>query len=93
MLIFINMHVYNWSVFLLLFYRKHLLLMLLSLEYIVISIYFSLFFYLLMYQFNMYMLMIYMVMIVCEGVLGLSILVLMIRAHGNDYMKTFNLLW
>jgi NADH-ubiquinone oxidoreductase chain 4L len=29
---------------------------------------------------------------VCEGALGLSILVSMMRTHGNDYFQTFNVL-
>lgn len=32
-------------------------------------------------------------MVVREGVLGLSILVSIIRTHGNDYFQRFNILW
>nr|YP_009045706.1 NADH dehydrogenase subunit 4L [Ideopsis similis]AIC83189.1 NADH dehydrogenase subunit 4L [Ideopsis similis]AIW06178.1 NADH dehydrogenase subunit 4L [Ideopsis vulgaris] len=72
--------------------HKHLLIVLLSLEFIVLSLFFFLQIYLMMINYNMYMLMIFLVFSVCEGVLGLSILVSMIRTHGNDYFQSFNLI-
>nr|WMQ77919.1 NADH dehydrogenase subunit 4L [Kamalia tattakana] len=72
--------------------HKHLLVVLLSLEFIVLSIFFFLLFYLNLFDYEMYMLMVFLVFSVCEGALGLSILVSMIRTHGNDYFYSFNLL-
>nr|YP_009236726.1 NADH dehydrogenase subunit 4L [Acraea rogersi]AMJ17193.1 NADH dehydrogenase subunit 4L [Acraea rogersi] len=72
--------------------HKHLLIVLMSLEFIVLSIFFLLLLYLMMIEYNMYMLMVFLVFSVCEGVLGLSILVSMIRTHGNDYFQSFNLI-
>nr|YP_009441011.1 NADH dehydrogenase subunit 4L [Tagiades litigiosa]ARJ31556.1 NADH dehydrogenase subunit 4L [Tagiades vajuna] len=72
--------------------HKHLLIMLLSLEFIVLSIFMLLLMYLDYIEFNMYMLMVFLVFSVCEGALGISILVSMIRSHGNDYFQSFNLL-
>nr|YP_011011089.1 NADH dehydrogenase subunit 4L [Epilepia dentata]WPW49426.1 NADH dehydrogenase subunit 4L [Epilepia dentata] len=72
--------------------QKHLLIVLLSLEFIVLSIFFFLVLYLNNMENNMYMLMVFLVFSVCEGALGLSILVSMIRSHGNDYFQSFNLL-
>nr|UFZ13394.1 NADH dehydrogenase subunit 4L [Madachauliodes sp.] len=72
--------------------RKHLLLMLLSLEFLVISLFMLLMMYLLMYNYEFFFLMVFLVFSVCEGVLGLSILVSMIRTHGNDFFSTFNIL-
>nr|YP_009114158.1 NADH dehydrogenase subunit 4L [Callerebia suroia]AHH92953.1 NADH dehydrogenase subunit 4L [Callerebia suroia] len=72
--------------------HKHLLIILMSLEFIVLSIFFSLMLYLMKIEFSMYMLMVFLVFSVCEGVLGLSILVSMIRTHGNDYFQSFNLI-
>nr|YP_009050397.1 NADH dehydrogenase subunit 4L [Choaspes benjaminii]AIC37392.1 NADH dehydrogenase subunit 4L [Choaspes benjaminii] len=72
--------------------HKHLLIMLLSLEFIVLSIYFMLLLYLSFIELDMYMLMVFLVFSVCEGALGLSILVSMIRTHGNDYFQSFNML-
>nr|ALO70775.1 NADH deshydrogenase subunit 4L [Nudobius lentus] len=73
--------------------RKHFLLMLLSLEFIVLSLFMSLFFLLSIYGNDYYFSMIFISMSVCEGTLGLSILVSLIRSHGSDYFQTFNLLW
>uniref|UniRef100_UPI00315DB57E NADH dehydrogenase subunit 4L n=1 Tax=Sinobirma bouyeri TaxID=1236722 RepID=UPI00315DB57E len=72
--------------------NKHLLIVLLSLEFIVLGIFFILLFMLSFIEFDMYMLMIFLVFSVCEGALGLSILVSMIRTHGNDYFQSFSLL-
>nr|QWY23076.1 NADH dehydrogenase subunit 4L [Melanostoma scalare]UXF58160.1 NADH dehydrogenase subunit 4L [Melanostoma orientale] len=72
--------------------RKHLLSMLLSLEYIVLSLFYLLFIYLNMLNYESYFSMIFMTFAVCEGVLGLSILVSMIRMYGNDYFQSFNIL-
>nr|QIV24675.1 NADH dehydrogenase subunit 4L [Cacodacnus planicollis] len=73
--------------------RKHLLLMLLSLEYIVLSLYLNIFFYLSGLSYDYFFSMIFITMSVCEGALGLSILVSMIRTYGNDYILTFSSLW
>nr|WEV93810.1 NADH dehydrogenase subunit 4L [Herpetogramma luctuosalis] len=72
--------------------HKHLLIVLLSLEFIVLSIFFFMVLMLSYIEYDMYMLMVFLVFSVCEGALGLSILVSMIRTHGNDYFQSFNLL-
>nr|YP_009491530.1 NADH dehydrogenase subunit 4L [Musca sorbens]AWI48594.1 NADH dehydrogenase subunit 4L [Musca sorbens]QAB45354.1 NADH dehydrogenase subunit 4L [Musca sorbens] len=72
--------------------RKHLLSMLLSLEYIVLSLFLLLFVYLNMYNYENFFSMMFLTFSVCEGALGLSILVSMIRTHGNDYFQSFNIL-
>nr|YP_009185797.1 NADH dehydrogenase subunit 4L [Atrecus affinis]ALO70364.1 NADH deshydrogenase subunit 4L [Atrecus affinis] len=73
--------------------RKHFLLMLLSLEFIILSLYFNLYIYMSFYNCEYYFSMIFLTVSVCEGALGLSILVSMIRTHGNDYFQSFNMLW
>ena len=72
--------------------RKHLLSILLSLEYIVLSLFFLLFIYLNIYNFENFFSIIFLTFRVCEGALGLSILVSIIRTHGNDYFQRFNIL-
>nr|YP_009133006.1 NADH dehydrogenase subunit 4L [Graphium chironides]AKB92521.1 NADH dehydrogenase subunit 4L [Graphium chironides]WAN81411.1 NADH dehydrogenase subunit 4L [Graphium chironides]WEF74854.1 NADH dehydrogenase subunit 4L [Graphium chironides] len=72
--------------------HKHLLIVLLSLEFIVLSIFFFMLMFLNFMNNDMYMLMIFLLFSVCEGALGLSILVSMIRTHGNDYFQSFSLL-
>nr|ALO77608.1 NADH deshydrogenase subunit 4L [Hemipeplus sp. HEM01] len=73
--------------------RKHLLLMLLSLEMLVLSVFFILFMYLSLINLEYFFCMIFLTFSVCEGALGLSILVSLIRTHGNDYFQTFSVLW
>nr|YP_009441743.1 NADH dehydrogenase subunit 4L [Silvanus bidentatus]AOY39288.1 NADH dehydrogenase subunit 4L [Silvanus bidentatus] len=73
--------------------RKHFLLMLLSLEFIMMSLYLGLFNYLNLMDNEYYFSMIFLTISVCEGVLGLSILVSLVRTHGNDYFQMFNMLW
>nr|YP_004222198.1 NADH dehydrogenase subunit 4L [Apochrysa matsumurae]BAJ61143.1 NADH dehydrogenase subunit 4L [Apochrysa matsumurae] len=72
--------------------RKHLLSTLLSLEFIVLSLFYLLFMMYMNYNYEYYFSMIFLVFSVCEGALGLSLLVTMIRTHGNDYFQTFNVL-
>nr|UPX88638.1 NADH dehydrogenase subunit 4L [Heptagenia sulphurea] len=72
--------------------RKHLLATLLSLEFIVLSLYTLLFVYLMNLGMELYFTMVFLTFAVCEGALGLSILVSMIRTHGNDYFQSFSVL-
>nr|AYQ19046.1 NADH dehydrogenase subunit 4L [Elateridae sp. 3 ACP-2013] len=72
---------------------KHFLLMLLSLEFIVLSLYFGLYIFMMFHGYEYYFSMIFLTMSVCEGALGLSILVAMIRSYGNDYFQSFSILW
>jgi NADH-ubiquinone oxidoreductase chain 4L len=72
--------------------HKHLLIILLSLEFIVLRIFLFIILILSYIDYNIYILIVFLVFAVCEGALGLSILVSMIRTHGNDYFQRFNLL-
>nr|YP_010868514.1 NADH dehydrogenase subunit 4L [Apatetica glabra]WGU20047.1 NADH dehydrogenase subunit 4L [Apatetica glabra] len=92
-IMFFSMIMYMCGILVFCLKRKHLLLMLLSLEFVVLSLYFMLFIYLSYYSLEFYFSMIFLTMSVCEGALGLSILVSLIRTHGNDYFHSFNLLW
>ena len=71
---------------------KHLLIVLLILEFIVLSIFIFFIIILLFVNYDIYILIVFLVFTVCEGVLGLSILVSIIRTHGRDYFQIFNLL-
>nr|YP_010536438.1 NADH dehydrogenase subunit 4L [Chaetocnema confinis]UYC28916.1 NADH dehydrogenase subunit 4L [Chaetocnema confinis] len=75
------------------FNRKHLLLMLLSLEFIVVSLYMNMYMYISMFNYEFFFLMFFLIMSVCEGVLGISLMILMVRVHGNDYILSFSSLW
>nr|YP_004935641.1 NADH dehydrogenase subunit 4L [Alloeorhynchus bakeri]ADI75228.1 NADH dehydrogenase subunit 4L [Alloeorhynchus bakeri] len=72
--------------------RKHLLLTLLSLEVLVISLFIFLYMYVLLYGEGFYFIMVFLTFSVCEGCLGLSILVSLIRCHGNDYLSSLSFL-
>nr|UBN08779.1 NADH dehydrogenase subunit 4L [Macropanesthia kraussiana] len=72
--------------------RKHLLTTLLSLEFIVLVLYMILFNYLNMFNFELFFMMIFVTFSVCEGALGLSILVSMIRSYGNDFFNIYSML-
>nr|YP_010467040.1 NADH dehydrogenase subunit 4L [Atkinsoniella zizhongi]UVF28959.1 NADH dehydrogenase subunit 4L [Atkinsoniella zizhongi] len=86
-------YMFVFSILSLIFIRKHLLLCLLSLEFMVLSLLFLVLLYCLMFSYyNFYMYVFMMTFYVCEGVLGLSVLVSMIRFHGNDYMNSM-FLW
>nr|AQM40183.1 NADH dehydrogenase subunit 4L [Diestramima tibetensis] len=72
--------------------RKHLLATLLSLEFIVLGLFFMLFNYLNYMNCELFFTMVFLTFSVCEGALGLSILVSMIRTHGNDFFQSFVIL-
>nr|YP_010363573.1 NADH dehydrogenase subunit 4L [Atkinsoniella xanthoabdomena]UNZ12674.1 NADH dehydrogenase subunit 4L [Atkinsoniella xanthoabdomena] len=86
-------YLFVFSCISLIFIRKHLLLCLLSLEFMVLALLFLILIYCLMfYSSNFYLYIYMMTFYVCEGVLGLSVLVSMIRFHGNDYLNSL-FLW
>nr|AYR05170.1 NADH dehydrogenase subunit 4L [Coleoptera sp. ACP-2013] len=73
--------------------RKHFLMMLLSIEFLVISLYLMMNINFCLLNFEFFFLMIFLTMSVCEGALGLSILVNLIRSFGNDYIMSMMILW
>nr|YP_010835894.1 NADH dehydrogenase subunit 4L [Carinata dushanensis]WGC89413.1 NADH dehydrogenase subunit 4L [Carinata dushanensis] len=76
----------------LIFIRKHILLVLISLEFIVLMILMISVIFCMKFTYVFYMYVLFMTLFVCEGVLGLSLLVNMIRCHGNDYLNSM-FLW
>lgn len=72
--------------------RKHLLSTLLSLEFIVLCLFFFMFFFLNILGFELYFTILFLTFRVCEGALGISILVSIIRTHGNDNFNSFSIL-
>nr|YP_009919074.1 NADH dehydrogenase subunit 4L [Simulium noelleri]QMP96667.1 NADH dehydrogenase subunit 4L [Simulium noelleri] len=72
--------------------RAHLLATLLSLEFIVLALFLFLFEVLNFLNYENFFSMMFLTFSVCEGALGLSVLVSMIRTHGNDYFQTFSVL-
>ena len=72
--------------------RKHLLIILLRLEFVVLGLYFSIYFYLCNFNYGLFFVVYFLVFSVREGSLGLSILVSIIRSHGNDYFQSYSVL-
>nr|WFQ83152.1 NADH dehydrogenase subunit 4L [Qianguimon aflagellum] len=73
-------------------YHKHLLNSLLSLEFMMLGV-----FWLLVLQISgvgneMYFVLFFLTLVACEGALGLSLLVFIVRSHGSDYFSVMNIL-
>nr|YP_009711060.1 NADH dehydrogenase subunit 4L [Vespula flaviceps]QGI24286.1 NADH dehydrogenase subunit 4L [Vespula flaviceps] len=73
-------------------YYNHALMVLLCIEFMVIISLMNI--YMMMMNFNKdFYLLVFMVMFVIEGILGISLIVMMIRFKGNEYFKNLNLMW
>nr|AFI54795.1 NADH dehydrogenase subunit 4L [Urostylis sp. HL-2012] len=72
--------------------HKHLLQTLLSLEFLVLILFLMMFFMMFNLGYDMYMLLLFLIFTVCEGALGLSLLVIMVRNKGNDYISSMSIL-
>nr|AML26226.1 NADH dehydrogenase subunit 4L [Scirtidae sp. BMNH 1274304] len=92
-LLFVGMILLLFSIMCFCIQRKHLLNLLLSLEFIVLSLFFMMILLLLNYNNELYFLMLFILFSVCEGVLGLSVMVSIVRSHGNDFFYNMNILW
>nr|YP_009686640.1 NADH dehydrogenase subunit 4L [Gammarus lacustris]QDS78459.1 NADH dehydrogenase subunit 4L [Gammarus lacustris] len=69
---------------------SHLLNSLLSLEFLVVIIYWWLSLSVLGSSGNLFFILFYLVMVVCESVLGLSLFIGSAYSHGSDYMKMYS---
>nr|YP_008757643.1 NADH dehydrogenase subunit 4L [Nesidiocoris tenuis]AFI54858.1 NADH dehydrogenase subunit 4L [Nesidiocoris tenuis] len=72
--------------------RKHMLLSLLSLDYIGLSLFFLYMNFMINSWGDLYIILMFLVFLVCESVLGLSTLVGLIRCHGNDNVNSLSFL-
>nr|YP_009711645.1 NADH dehydrogenase subunit 4L [Euchorthippus unicolor]QGA47486.1 NADH dehydrogenase subunit 4L [Euchorthippus unicolor] len=87
--VFTSLLIYFAGVYVFSSKRNHLLMVLLSLEYIVLSLFLLIVIFLSGFDYDYFFPLIFLVFSVCEGALGLSILVSMIRSHGNDFLNSF----
>nr|QBZ38117.1 NADH dehydrogenase subunit 4L [Malaxella flava]QBZ38130.1 NADH dehydrogenase subunit 4L [Malaxella flava] len=71
--------------------RKHYLLTLIVLEFIFLTLFFLMTFYLNFFGFENYFSLVYLILGVCEASLGLSIMVYLVRSVKFDYLSSFNL--
>nr|YP_009116467.2 NADH dehydrogenase subunit 4L [Trypaea australiensis]ALO20101.1 NADH dehydrogenase subunit 4L [Trypaea australiensis] len=69
---------------------KHLLNTLLSLEFVMLSVFwaFSIIFSEVSYE--LYLILFFLTLVACEGALGLGLVVSIVRTHGNDQFNIFN---
>nr|YP_010222676.1 NADH dehydrogenase subunit 4L [Urolabida histrionica]UCC46139.1 NADH dehydrogenase subunit 4L [Urolabida histrionica] len=72
--------------------HKHVLQTLLSLEFLVLGLFLMMTFMIIMLGYEVYFLLLFLVFTVCEGALGLSILVNMVRSQGNDFLSSMGAL-
>nr|UPL65321.1 NADH dehydrogenase subunit 4L [Opistholeptus burmanus] len=91
-MLFIYLFMFMSGLFMFCINNNHLLINLLTLEYLVLLVFMLMYFNLLMFGMELYFMIIFLIFSVCEGALGLGILVNMIRSHGNDYLSSFSLL-
>nr|YP_009692276.1 NADH dehydrogenase subunit 4L [Anthonomus rectirostris]QED57719.1 NADH dehydrogenase subunit 4L [Anthonomus rectirostris]QED57727.1 NADH dehydrogenase subunit 4L [Anthonomus rectirostris]QEH58481.1 NADH dehydrogenase subunit 4L [Anthonomus rectirostris] len=73
--------------------KKHFLLVLLSLEFIVLALYMFMFLNFSFFDFEYFLSMFFLSMSVCESALGLSLLILMSRTQGSDKILLMDNLW
>nr|YP_009443922.1 NADH dehydrogenase subunit 4L [Stimulopalpus japonicus]ATU07143.1 NADH dehydrogenase subunit 4L [Stimulopalpus japonicus] len=71
-------------------FSKNVLLMLLSLEFICLCLFGYMCIYMLILDSERYFLLYYLTFCVCEGSMGLSLLIKMIRYYGNDYINSLS---
>lgn len=71
--------------------RKHYLISLISLEFIFITLFGLLYFYLNFFIFEFRLGLIYLILGVIESSLGLSLLVYLVRKMNISYLRRFNL--
>nr|QNV11938.1 NADH dehydrogenase subunit 4L [Polyphemus pediculus] len=69
--------------------RKHLLATLLSLEGLMLSIFFILSMCTLVKSYALYQ-MVFLTLVACEGALGLTLLMSIVRTHGGDCFNSMN---
>nr|YP_009537177.1 NADH dehydrogenase subunit 4L [Semibalanus balanoides]AYJ83656.1 NADH dehydrogenase subunit 4L [Semibalanus balanoides]AYJ83669.1 NADH dehydrogenase subunit 4L [Semibalanus balanoides]AYJ83682.1 NADH dehydrogenase subunit 4L [Semibalanus balanoides]QNS22934.1 NADH dehydrogenase subunit 4L [Semibalanus balanoides] len=72
--------------------RKHLMNMLISLEYIVLATFLLIMLITFTVGLETYVSLIFLVASVCEGSLGVGMMVGMVRSHGSDYISSFSVL-
>nr|YP_009236621.1 NADH dehydrogenase subunit 4L [Hormaphis betulae]AMJ17086.1 NADH dehydrogenase subunit 4L [Hormaphis betulae] len=71
---------------------NHLLMMLLGLEYLLLIMSLLFMFNLMLFIKQYLLLLMFFIFCISESVLGLTILILIVRMYGNDYLKSLMIL-
>nr|QXJ42333.1 NADH dehydrogenase subunit 4L [Sepiadarium kochi] len=87
----LSIFIYISGFIILLFQWKHILNILLSFEIMMLGVIIMFLFSWGGYSSDYNLMMIVVVFGVCEASLGLSLLVSLVRVHGNDYVKSLSL--
>nr|QHQ98505.1 NADH dehydrogenase subunit 4L [Coleolaelaps cf. liui XFX-2019] len=69
-------------------HQKHVLMMLLSMEMMMVGIYFFMVMFLVSEMYEMFIM--FLVMVVCEAMLGLSLMVNMVSYYGSDLIMSYS---
>nr|YP_009406975.1 NADH dehydrogenase subunit 4L [Stygiocaris lancifera]ASA39511.1 NADH dehydrogenase subunit 4L [Stygiocaris lancifera] len=72
--------------------RKHLLSTLLSLEFMMLGIFWLMSVVIVGLGSDMYFILFFLTLAACEGALGLALLVSVVRTHGSDNFSNFSVL-
>nr|YP_009439697.1 NADH dehydrogenase subunit 4L [Charybdis natator]ATG83217.1 NADH dehydrogenase subunit 4L [Charybdis natator] len=73
-------------------YSKHMMNCLLSLEFMMLGVFWLMSTQLALVGSEVYFSLFFLTLAACEGALGLTMLILVVRSHGNDIFSSFNLL-
>ena len=65
----------------------HVIIILILLEIFILRIFFLLNFYMILFNYSIFFLFIFITLSVAEARIGLSLLTILVRSHGNDYIK------
>nr|YP_009501914.1 NADH dehydrogenase subunit 4L [Freysuila caesalpiniae]AWU48918.1 NADH dehydrogenase subunit 4L [Freysuila caesalpiniae] len=67
--------------------KKHILMMLMVLEFMSLSVLLMIINFLVTFLYDSSIIIYFIIVMVCEAVMGLVLLTLLVRTHGNDYLK------
>lgn len=70
---------------------QHFLINLISIEFIMLRLFLFSYIYILIIKFELIFLIVFLTFIVREGVLGLTLLIVLVRSIGNNYFQSINL--
>nr|YP_010600865.1 NADH dehydrogenase subunit 4L [Binodoxys communis]WAL07396.1 NADH dehydrogenase subunit 4L [Binodoxys communis] len=88
----LSMYMFISSCFMFSYFYKHILLTLISLEFMMINMIYNIYFTMLMNEINLFFIAIFLAIAVCESVLGLSLLIHLVRLSGNDYTNNMSMM-
>ena len=64
-----------------------MIIILILLEIFILRIFFLLNFYIILFNYSIFFIFIFITLSVAEARIGLSLLTILVRRHGNDYIK------